>query len=731
MISVSETLTDPLLGRVIDGRYEVRERVAAGGMATVYVAFDRRLERDVALKVMHPHLAADASEADFVARFRREAKAAARLTHPGMVRVYDQGVDGSVSYLTMEYVGGENLRQRMAHEGPLSVGEALGITERVLDALAAAHRADLVHRDVKPENVLIDEEGGPKLTDFGLARAVTEVTSTATGTLLGTVAYLAPEVVTDASADARADVYSTGILLFEMITGHQPFTGETALAVASRHVHEDVPPPSALVPWLPPEIDDLVTLLTARNIDDRPADAGEALVAVRNTRAQLDDPTLDRRAARPAGTENPTGTSDDTTVLEEAPAGATIALPIGLDGNATAVAVSTDLPEDDPEAGEPVRHRHRAGWWIGAIVGAIIVVVSLAVWWYQAIGPGAYTTVTDVAGLTEDQATTTLQGLGFTVSTDDAFSDSVAEGIVIETDPSKNARALNGAEILVTVSSGPRMTDVPNVVGSTQDDAEDELADLGFTIGETEQKYSDSVPAGEVLEMTPAAGETVRHDSVITLTVSEGPEPITTPDLTGMTQDEAVATLAEARHRAHDHHGPHRGRRDRPGLRADAHSRRRWLPHAGDDHYRLRGPPPRHHRGRAWARFHRGQGRTRGTGSHRYRRRQPLEFLDRGLQHGPRPQHAGGTRHRGLPRVLGHRADAWGRIGPHAPQRMMAGFPRGNPAIMLWRTVPTSGSATPTPGTPSPATAGGSGAGRPWSRSAPQGPRRRSPPCRP
>ncbi|MFV0286514.1 MAG: Stk1 family PASTA domain-containing Ser/Thr kinase, partial [Demequina sp.] len=486
-----------------------------------------------------------ASEADFVARFRREAKAAARLTHPGMVRVYDQGVDGSVSYLTMEYVGGENLRQRMAHEGPLSVGEALGITERVLDALAAAHRADLVHRDVKPENVLIDEEGGPKLTDFGLARAVTEVTSTATGTLLGTVAYLAPEVVTDASADARADVYSTGILLFEMITGHQPFTGETALAVASRHVHEDVPPPSALVPWLPPEIDDLVTLLTARNIDDRPADAGEALVAVRNTRAQLDDPTLDRRAARPAGTENPTGTSDDTTVLEEAPAGATIALPIGLDGNATAVAVSTDLPEDDPEAGEPVRHRHRAGWWIGAIVGAIIVVVSLAVWWYQAIGPGAYTTVTDVAGLTEDQATTTLQGLGFTVSTDDAFSDSVAEGIVIETDPSKNARALNGAEILVTVSSGPRMTDVPNVVGSTEDDAEDELADLGFTIGETEQKFSDTVPAGEVLEMTPAAGETVRHDSVITLTVSEGPEPITTPDLTGMTQDEAVATLAE------------------------------------------------------------------------------------------------------------------------------------------------------------------------------------------
>ncbi|WP_159449636.1 Stk1 family PASTA domain-containing Ser/Thr kinase [Demequina sp. NBRC 110057] len=542
---MSETLTDPLLGRVIDGRYEVRERVAAGGMATVYVAFDRRLERDVALKVMHPHLAADASEADFVARFRREAKAAARLTHPGMVRVYDQGVDGSISYLTMEYVGGENLRQRMTHEGPLTVGESLGITERVLDALAAAHRADLVHRDVKPENVLLDEEGGPKLTDFGLARAVTEVTSTATGTLLGTVAYLAPEVVTEASADARADVYSTGILLFEMITGRQPFTGETALAVASRHVHEDVPPPSELVPWLPVEIDDLVALLTARDIDDRPADAAAALVAVRTARSALDDPTLDRQAARPAGSEPPADDHDHTTVLEEAPAGATIALPIGLDGQATALTVTTDPPEDDPEAAEPVRHRHRAGWWIGAIIAAIIVLGSLVVWWYQAIGPGAYTTVTDVAGLTEDQATATLEGLGFTVSTEDAFDDVVAEGIVISTDPSKNARALDGAEIIVTVSQGPRMSDVPDVVGSTQDDAEEQLTDEGFGLGETEHEYSDTAAAGEVLSMSPEAGESVRHDTIVTLTVSDGPEPITTPDLTGMTQDEAVATLAE------------------------------------------------------------------------------------------------------------------------------------------------------------------------------------------
>lgn len=544
-MTVSETLTDPLLGRVIDGRYEVRERVAAGGMATVYVAFDRRLERDVALKVMHPHLAADATEADFVARFRREAKAAARLTHPGMVRVYDQGVDGSVSYLTMEYVGGENLRQRMTHEGPLTVGEALGITERVLDALSAAHRVDLVHRDVKPENVLIDEEGGPKLTDFGLARAVTEVTSTATGTLLGTVAYLAPEVITEASADARADVYSVGILLYEMLTGRQPFTGETAIAVASRHVHEDVPAPSAIVPWLPAEIDDLVACLSARDAAERPVDGAQALAAVRETRATIDDPTLDRRAARPSGEGDIDTAHDHTAVLEESPAGATIALPIGLDGQAAALTVAHDLPDDDPEASEPTRTRHRAGWWIGAVIAAIIVLGSLGLWWYQAIGPGAYTTVTDVTGQTAEQAELALESQGFTVETEYANDDVVAEGIVIETDPGTNARALNGAEILMTVSDGPRMTEVPDVVGSDQEAAEETITEAGFTLGETRTEYDDAIPAGEVMSMTPGASETIRHDATVTLTVSEGPEPIVIPDLTGMTEDAAVAALAE------------------------------------------------------------------------------------------------------------------------------------------------------------------------------------------
>ena len=290
------TVTDPLVGRLVDSRYEVVSRIARGGMATVYLAVDRRLDRDVALKVMHAHLAEGASGSDFVARFRREARTAARLTHPGLVAVYDQGVDGETSYLTMEYIDGSNLRRYLGERGALTVGDALRIGECVLDALSTAHRGELVHRDIKPENVLLATDGRVKLADFGLARAVTEVTSTTTGTVLGTVAYLAPELVTRGVSDARTDVYACGILLFEMLTGRQPFTGETPIQVAFQHVNNDVPAPSELVDWLPIEIDEVVRSLAARDPDDRPVDAGAALALLRRTRLALDDETLARHA---------------------------------------------------------------------------------------------------------------------------------------------------------------------------------------------------------------------------------------------------------------------------------------------------------------------------------------------------------------------------------------------------------------------------------------------------
>src|SRR5919206_2030600 len=264
---------DPLIGRVVDGRYAVAARIARGGMATVYLALDRRLHREVALKVMHAHLGDDPQ---FRARFIREARAAARLSHPGVVAVFDQGEDHGLLYLAMEYLEGRTLRTVLGELGVLTPGEALDVIEPVLDALGAAHAAGIVHRDVKPENVILTDDGRVKVADFGLARAASSVASTS-GVLMGTAAYLAPELIAHGLADARGDVYAVGVMLFEMLTGRLPFSGDVPLRVAYRHVHEDVPPPSTVVPGLPEPLDVLVTAATARDPRRRPPDAAALL----------------------------------------------------------------------------------------------------------------------------------------------------------------------------------------------------------------------------------------------------------------------------------------------------------------------------------------------------------------------------------------------------------------------------------------------------------------------
>ncbi len=529
-----------MLGRLIDGRYEVRERVASGGMATVYLALDRRLERLVAVKVMHADLGSETERQEFASRFRREAKASARLTHPGMVRVYDQGTDGDISYLTMEYVDGENLRARFHHESTLPVGEALTIVESVLDALSAAHRKGLVHRDVKPENVLIDEDGRPKLADFGLARAVTEVTATSTGTIMGTVAYLGPELVANGTADSRTDVYATGILLFEALTGRQPFTAPSAIEVAARHVHEDIPAPSTYVPWLPAEIDDLVLALAAREPDKRPADAGAALTMLRQTRAMIDDPTLDRRADPPSGTVPVV--DDDTTILDQVPTGSTISLPIGA-GMPAFAPIDVEIIDDDPEALEPIQENRRVGLWVGALVTALLVLLGLGAWWYTTQGPGAYTTVPPVAGETSSDARAILESAGLGVVTLSDFSDDVPAGLVVRTDPGAQEQIGKGETVKMVVSKGQRMEVVPNVVGILEADALDLLGDEGFSVGTKDSVYDDGAPEGEILSTSPAAEESVPWNTPIDLVISKGPQPIVVPDVTGLSEERAKNLL--------------------------------------------------------------------------------------------------------------------------------------------------------------------------------------------
>src|ERR671933_1200973 len=286
---------DPLVGRVVDGRYAVTARIARGGMATVYLALDRRLDRQVALKVMHAHLGDDPQ---FTARFIREARAAARLSHPGVVAVFDQGEDDGLLYLAMEYLQGRTLRQVLGELGVLTPGETLDVVEPALEALAAAHAAGIVHRDVKPENVILTDDGRVKVADFGLARAASAGTTTS-GVLMGTAAYLAPELVARGVAGPRVDVYAVGIMLFEMLTGLLPFTGDVPVQVAYRHVHEDVPPPSSVVHGMPAALDVLVGAATARDPELRPADAGALLALERSARSRVDPAALEVRPPRP------------------------------------------------------------------------------------------------------------------------------------------------------------------------------------------------------------------------------------------------------------------------------------------------------------------------------------------------------------------------------------------------------------------------------------------------
>lgn len=560
--------TDPLVGRLVDGRYEVVSRIARGGMATVYLASDRRLEREVALKIMHPHLAEGAAGAEFVARFRREARAAARLTHPGLVAVFDQGLDGDTSYLTMEYVAGSNLRRLLLTEGTLTVGRTLDVLADVLDALAAAHRAGLVHRDVKPENVLIDSEGRLKVTDFGLARAVNEVTSTTTGAILGTVAYLSPELITTGTCDARSDVYGVGILAYEMLVGTVPHVGSTPIQVAFQHVNNDVPAPSETAPWIGPELDDLVCALAARDPADRPVDAAAALVLVRGVRASLSAEDLARRVVPPAPVPAPGPGPDGGQAPADGPDGAdawndpdrtqslaTLSLrdreAAGLTEQLAVghLMVPTTLP--GPPSGRR-RGPARAVAWTLVVLLVLAAGGGGAAWWFTS-GPGAYTTVpAGLTGVPRAEAVSDLDAAGLEPAVEERYDDAVPAGTVVSSEPASGDDVRKDGTVHLVVSKGVRMLTVPaDLVGSTQVEASSALEAADLTVAEPQTTADDKVPAGQVMAVTDddgatlEAGAEIPHDTPVVLTVSSGPAPVVVPSVTGTDKDAATAALED------------------------------------------------------------------------------------------------------------------------------------------------------------------------------------------
>ncbi|MFF1278279.1 Stk1 family PASTA domain-containing Ser/Thr kinase [Streptomyces marokkonensis] len=531
------TLQDPLVGQVLDGRYRVDARIAVGGMATVYRAVDTRLDRVLALKVMHPSLAADAS---FVERFIREAKSVARLAHPNVVQVFDQGTDGAYVYLAMEYIAGCTLRDVLRERGALQPRAALDILEPVLAALGAAHRAGFVHRDMKPENVLIGDDGRVKVADFGLVRAVDSVTNT-TGTVLGTVSYLAPEQIENGTADPRVDVYACGILLYEMLTGEKPHDGDSPAIVLYKHLHDDVPPPSAAVPGMAYELDELVASATARSPQMRPHDAVALLAQARDARGRLGDEQLDAVPPQALASEHDNA-GDRTSVI---PRALTMPRPLPVDeedGGAGSPHLTSRFQSPPPL---PPRGRTALRRGPMAIVVAVLLVLGLGAGvWY--INSGQFTKVPPLLAKTEKEARDRLADAGLDVGqVEEAYSDTVERGKVVATDPEAGARIRSNDSVSLTVSKGPQTVRVPDLDGYPLDKARSLLEDEGLKPGMSTREFSETVPAGSVIATEPGKGTEVRAGSAVALTVSKG-APVDVPDVTGDDLQDARAELEEA-----------------------------------------------------------------------------------------------------------------------------------------------------------------------------------------
>ncbi|WP_424847615.1 Stk1 family PASTA domain-containing Ser/Thr kinase [Streptomyces sp. SAI-129] len=525
------TLLDPLVGQVLDGRYRVEARIAVGGMATVYRAVDTRLDRVLALKVMHPTLATDAT---FVERFIREAKSVARLDHPNVVQVFDQGAEGAYVYLAMEYIAGCTLRDVLRERGALRPRAALDILEPVLAALGAAHRAGFVHRDMKPENVLIGDDGRVKVADFGLVRAVDTVTST-TGAVLGTVSYLAPEQIEQGTADPRVDVYACGVVLYEMLTGAKPHDGDSPAAVLYKHLHEDVPPPSAAVPELAYELDELVAAATARNPEIRPHDAVALLARAREAREALSADQLDAVPPQALAGEHDNG-EDRTSVI---PRALTMPRPLPVNEDNQTSRLAAPAPDFAPSR----RLRLRRGPL--AIVVAVLLVLGVGTGvWY--INSGQFTKVPPLLSKTEAQARDRLDDAGLDVGkVRHAYSDTVERGKVISTDPGVGDRIRQNDSVSLTVSDGPDTVKLPDVTGYKLDKARTLLEDEGLEPGMVTRAFSDEVAKGFVISTKPGSGTTVRAGSAVALVVSKG-SPIDVPHVTGDDLADAREELTRA-----------------------------------------------------------------------------------------------------------------------------------------------------------------------------------------
>ena len=522
-----------LSGELIDSRYQLIRQVANGGMASIYEAMDTRLDRKVAVKIMHPHLAQDDA---FVSRFIREAKAAAALSHPNIVAVQDQGWNQSgvpAVFLVMELIEGSTLREYLNERGRIEIKDAMNYLTPILSALAAAHAIGIVHRDMKPENILISKEGRIKIADFGLARGeIIGSTMTAeSSVILGSVSYLSPEQVQRGIADARSDVYAVGIVAFEMLTGEKPFIGDTPIQIAYMHVNQDIPPPRSKRKDIPQALDDLISRATNRDPDKRPRDAGEFLNSLEAIAADL-DPKKNQMKLELDLPVDAIREKSRTKAKQE-----------------IVVEPSIEIKESTRDIRRREEKKHRASKRVRRNRKvALVLAIALGIGgWYTLVGPGSRIVGPSTVGASYDEAISALTPLGLTnVIIEKRFDEEIAAGKIIESNPPGGGRVDTGGEVILVISKGAERYTIATLVGLTPQAAAAAITKSPLTVGTTSEIFSNKIPKGFVISSDPEAGAKVKRDSVVNIVVSKGVETIALASYVGKSGEQALNELTDA-----------------------------------------------------------------------------------------------------------------------------------------------------------------------------------------
>jgi len=540
-----------LTGELIDGRYQLEQLIAAGGMASIYVGIDTRLDRQVAVKIMHPHLANDE---EFVNRFIREAKAAAALSHPNIVAIQDQGWNEGGSpavFIVMEYIDGFTLRELLHEGGPLSSEDLLRYMIPIVSALAEAHKRGIVHRDIKPENILISKDGRIKLADFGLARGeqLGATMTVESSVVLGSVSYLSPEQVQRGISDARSDIYSVGVVLFELLTGRKPYEGESPIQIAYKHVNERIPAPSTITSGIAPALDALVLKATSPNPDQRHRDAAALLSEMRSAAIEIDprkrqmtleldipvQPSRSKQSTRRPKGEVRIG----NTVIERV---------------RTLTSITTQTPALEPtvtdakksETTAEIRRRTSKRVVRNRFIAlALIFALVLGGAWYQLIG--SKISIPSIVGLSETEARNSLNPIGIKLLViSKSYSEDVPAGMVITSNPGGGGHLSKGGTVGVVISKGPERINVPTLAGMTPDAAATALTSAGLKVGSTTQSYSSTITNGMVIDGDPIAGTAVKRNSLVNILVSKGVQTLQLNSYVGQSGDQASNELTSA-----------------------------------------------------------------------------------------------------------------------------------------------------------------------------------------